>query len=444
MFRVSKHPLVLPSYSSHHLVVSNCPRWHRKQQQQGLFCCQNMLLFDKEETVGTYKELRKKKMQLKRSNFYYSCRKAHALRSRAAADTFYISSSACALAHKVCKFHFRVLQQENCLQLLASNKEESRLPYKINFYVVIYSLTSLIGNKDKTIEKKHRLEIHMCITSVPMYWEHWKQRLICHAPASMLLWAAALKPVSHLPHLQHRALLLCHWSCQMSHPVRYTAPSRWHSRTQGKPGASTAAGRFTLPCRPCICRDPHPATSHKWDLAEPCPMNHLLHPMLCKSTLDWKAQFVFPCAAIFHFYPSSTAESRGTQRAKPQTTGLRCGVWGLSKPAGQTGSLIKHLPQLLQKSVTAREGLSPQHPSHWATLEQQFPFPGHFTLNSFKHTQALSAVSAAKSITPSSSIAFIRHRANTPLSAIPTRGRFPCSTGYFCGMLPSLSNFSQG
>lgn len=154
LFCVSKVPLVLPSYFSHHLVVSNCPRWHRKQQQQGLLCCQNMLLFDKEETVGTYKELRKKKMQLKRSNFYYSCRRAPALRRRTVADTFYISSSACALAHKVCKSHFRVLQQENCLQLLASNKEESRLPCKINFYVVIYSLTSLIGNKDKTIEKK--------------------------------------------------------------------------------------------------------------------------------------------------------------------------------------------------------------------------------------------------------------------------------------------------
>lgn len=49
-----------------------------------------------------------------------------------------------------------------------------------------------------------------------------------------------------------------------------------------------------------------------------------------------------------------------------------------------------------------------------------------------------------KSITPSSSKAFIRHREKTPLSAISTRERIPCSTGYFCGTVPSLSNFSQG
>lgn len=58
----------------------------------------------------------------------------------------------------------------------------------------------------------------MYTKSVPVCWEHWKQWLICHAPASKLSWAAALKPVLYLPHLQHRALLLCHWSCQMSHP----------------------------------------------------------------------------------------------------------------------------------------------------------------------------------------------------------------------------------
>lgn len=162
-------------------------------------------------------------------------------------------------------------------------------------------------------------------------------------------------------------------------------------------------------------------------------MNHLLHPVLCKSTLDWKAQFVFPCAAMFHFYTSSTPESRGTQRAKPQTTGLRYGVWGLSKPAGQTGSLIKHPPTVAAEVSDCKRRPVPQHPSHWATLEQQFPFPGHFTLKSCKQTQELSALSAAG-----------QQRVNTPLSAIPTRGRFPCSTGYFCGMLPSLSNFSQG
>lgn len=96
------------------------------------------------------------------------------------------------------------------------------------------------------------------------------------------------------------------------------------------------------------------------------------------------------------------------------------------------------LPQLLQKSMTAREGLTLITHPHWATLGQQFPFPGHFTLNSCKHSRT------PKSITPSSSKAFIKHRANTPISAISTWGRFPCSTGYFCDKVPSLSNFSQG
>lgn len=58
----------------------------------------------------------------------------------------------------------------------------------------------------------------MYIRSVPVCWEHWKQWLICHTPASKLSWASALKPVPYLAHLQHRAPLLCPWSCQMSHP----------------------------------------------------------------------------------------------------------------------------------------------------------------------------------------------------------------------------------
>lgn len=45
--------------------------------------------------------------------------------------------------------------------------------------------------------------------------------------------------------------------------------------------------------------------------------------------------------------------------------------------------------------MTAREGLSPNIYPHRATLEQQFPFPGHFTLNRCKHKQGLSTVSAA-------------------------------------------------
>lgn len=164
LFLFLKDSLALPSYSSHHLVVSNCPRGHRKQQQQWLFCCQNMLLFNKEEAVGMYKELRKKKIQLQKdasNSFYYFCRRAPALRRRTAADTtFYISSSACALADKVRKSYFT--ESYNKKIVCSSQQEESCLPYKINFYVVIYSLTSLICNKDKTIGKKHRLERYIC------------------------------------------------------------------------------------------------------------------------------------------------------------------------------------------------------------------------------------------------------------------------------------------
>lgn len=166
MFPVSKGHPVLPVYSYDHLAMSNCPRWYGKQQQQKSFCCQNMLILQK-KTVGTYKELRKKKIQLQKdaSNFfYYPCRRAQAFRSRTAADTtFFISSSACNLAHKVPKYHFRVLQKENCLQFPASNTKESSLPHKINFYIVTYMLTSLIGNEDKIIERKHTLQIHTCI-----------------------------------------------------------------------------------------------------------------------------------------------------------------------------------------------------------------------------------------------------------------------------------------
>lgn len=72
--------------------------------------------------VGTYKELRKKQIQLQKdaSNLplpsslldlfflkHCSCRKAHAFRSGTSADImFCISSSACNLAHKVSKSHF--------------------------------------------------------------------------------------------------------------------------------------------------------------------------------------------------------------------------------------------------------------------------------------------------------------------------------------------------
>lgn len=71
MFPVSKVHPVLPLYSSHHLAVSNCPRWYRKQRQRGSFCCQNTLILHK-GTVGTYKELRKKNIQLQKdaSNFF--------------------------------------------------------------------------------------------------------------------------------------------------------------------------------------------------------------------------------------------------------------------------------------------------------------------------------------------------------------------------------------
>lgn len=301
-----------------------------------------MLLLDTEETLGMYKELRKKKIQLQKdvsNSFYYSCRRAPALRRRTAADTtFYISSSACALADKVHKSHFT--ESYNKKIVCSSQQTESCLPYKINFYVVIYSLTSLIGNKDKTIEKKQTWERHMYIRSVPMCWEHWKQGLICHASASKLSWAAALKPVLHLPHLQHRAFLLSDEPPRLCDPSP-TEPGGCHPRSKKKPRRQHSCWETLPACRPCICRDSHPDTPQEWDLAEPCHTNHLLYPVLCKSTLDWKAQFVLPCAAIFHSYTSSTAESHGTQGAKPQTTGLRCGEWGLGKPAEQTGSLIK-------------------------------------------------------------------------------------------------------
>lgn len=97
------------------------------------------------------------------TSFYYSCRRVPALRSRTAADTtFYISTSACALVHKVRKSHFTESYNKKIVCSSQQVTEESCLPYKINFYIVIYSLTSLIGNKDNTIEKKQRLERYIC------------------------------------------------------------------------------------------------------------------------------------------------------------------------------------------------------------------------------------------------------------------------------------------
>lgn len=95
---------------------------YRTQEQWESFWCQTTLILHKEKTVGMYRELRKKQIQLQKdaSNLplppsplylfflkHCSCRKAHAFRSGTSADiTFCISSSACNLAHKVSKSHF--------------------------------------------------------------------------------------------------------------------------------------------------------------------------------------------------------------------------------------------------------------------------------------------------------------------------------------------------
>lgn len=136
--------------------------------------------------------------------------------------------------------------------------------------IFMLSLTSsrLIGNEDKTIERKQTSDTHMYLPSVAWAcWDHLKHWLICHAPASDLLWTAPLKPVLYLTHLQYRAFLLHRCLCQMSHP---TVASGWHQRARHKPGGSTPTGRCILPRRPCICREPHLLIFHHWDLTEPC------------------------------------------------------------------------------------------------------------------------------------------------------------------------------
>lgn len=86
--------------------------------------------------------------------------------------------------------------------------------------------------------------------------------------------------------------------------------------------------------------------------------------------------------------------------------------------------------------MTAREGLSPNTHAHRATLEQQFPSQvTSCWINSCKHTQGLSVQQDTKSI----------HQAqgkHTNICNFHMR-EISCSTRYFCGTVPSLSNFSQ-
>lgn len=95
-----------------------------------------------------------------------------------------------------------------------------------------------------------------------------------------------------------------------------TAPGGCYPRAQKKPGGSTAAGRCFLLADLVFAGTPiqPPLRSGIW--LSPVTQTicyHTNHPVLCKSTLDWEAQLVLPCAAMFHFCTMPPAESRGTE-----------------------------------------------------------------------------------------------------------------------------------
>lgn len=96
------------------------------------------------------------------------------------------------------------------------------------------------------------------------------------------------------------------------------------------------------------------------------------------STLHWKVPFVlyicfwnitWPSTAMLYVYTSSTAQEPWHTESQITGHSVRSGVYHSNS-----------LPQLLQKSVTARKGLSPNTHLHQLTLGQQLLFPGCFTL----------------------------------------------------------------
>lgn len=280
-------------------------------------------------------------------------------------------------------------------------------------------------------------------------WDHLKHWLICHAPASDLLWTAPLKPVLYLTHLQYRAFQLHCCLCQMSHPA---VAGGWHHRARHKPGGSTPAGRCILPCRPCICREPHLPISHHWDLTAPCHMIHLSlalqetklggskthqtlthtkrttqktpnqKPKQTNKTLEKKstnihsglegiACFTLHCHCFISI-PPPQLKNHGTHKAKSQATGsdLVCGAW--ANLQSKLNHSLNILPQLLHNSEMAGEGLYPNthlHPGAEASLPRSL------------HT------GIAASARMSSSKALMGHNANTPICAITTRHRIHCN-----------------
>lgn len=105
--------------------------------------------------------------------------------------------------------------------------------------------------------------------------------------------------------------------------------------------------------------------SHHRDLTEPSHATRLFHLMHCQVTKSggktkktptkqkekhpcqlWIGKDSLVCPALPHFISTPAPQPNSQKEKESQITGHRVGsgVWGLSKAADQTGSLIKHPP----------------------------------------------------------------------------------------------------
>lgn len=206
--------------------------------------------------------------------------------------------------------------------------------------------------------------------------------------------------------------------------------------------------------------------SHHRGLTGPSHTTHSLHLTHCKrlegggcrgtkkkkgkasvSSLDWKVQFVLPCTAMFHFYTSSTAQE--PWHAESQITGhrVRSGVWNLSKPAEQTGSLIKHSPIVAAEVSDCKRRPVPQHPSPPSDPGTAAPLPGSLhtgvPASARRGFHLFSAAGHQKALHPAPQ----KHSSGTMHTCqylqFPQEREFTV-TLYFCGAVSSFSDFSQG
>lgn len=333
-------------------------------------------------------------------------------------------------------------------------------------------LTSLIGNEDKTIERKHRLERYTLINPVlPEYAGNVENSGSFVTPQLQIFYEQLLWSQSCISHLQYRALLLHRCLCQMSHPGSVIHHRLYLVGGIMEQEASWEAAQ-PLGDAPCLAA-PAFRKSKLLSLIIGIWLSPLTRPVCFTSCIAkrlsrggtkkniTKQKEKHPCQlriekdslvcpALPHFISTPAPQPNSQKEKESQITGHRVGsgVWGLSKAADQTGSLIKHPPTAAAEVCDCPGKACPPTPIStkwpWGSSSSS-QATSHWSIH--KHKKRLSAVQCSrtpKSMAPSSSKAPLLRNANTPISAISTRERIHCNCLYFCGVVSSFSDFSQG